>query len=77
MIVGLSVAFLVSFGLSGIQIPIHHICAYRFCYRFFLAILGFQVGFKKREEFIHAVQSTKNAGLKKKEAEEAASRNKW
>ena len=24
--VGLSVAFLVSFGLSNIQIPIHHVC---------------------------------------------------
>ena len=58
LMVGLSVAFLVSFGLSSVQIPF--IKAITSVLPILLSILlgylGFQVGFKKREEFIHAVQ---------------------
>ncbi|MFJ7935206.1 PIN/TRAM domain-containing protein [Sporosarcina sp. NPDC096371] len=74
LMVGLSVAFLVSFGLGSVEIPI--ITAITSVLPILLSVLlgylGFQVGFKKREEFIHAVQATKNSGAKKKESEEAA-----
>lgn len=70
LMVGLSVAFLVSFGLESIQIPgISDVLPIIFSV--ILGYLGFQVGFKKREEIINAVQTTKNAGPKKKEGEEA------
>ena len=69
LIVGLIVAFLVSFGLGGIQIPLVT-SVLPIVLSVLLGYLGFQVGFKKREEFIHAVQATKNAGPKKKEADD-------
>ncbi|MEK5036601.1 PIN/TRAM domain-containing protein [Sporosarcina sp. FSL K6-3457] len=71
--VGLSLAFLVSFGLSSIQIPIIT-SVLPILLSILLGYLGFQVGFKKREEFIYAVQTTKSGGVKKKEAEEASAK---
>ena len=64
LIVGLSVAFLVSFGVSGIQIPVIT-SVLPILLSIILGYLGFQVGFKKREEIIHTLQSTKNSGLEK------------
>ncbi len=71
LIVGLSVAFLVSFGLSSIHI-LFISSVVPILSSILLGYLGFQVGFKKREEFINAVQSTKNGGAKKKDAEDAS-----
>jgi uncharacterized protein YacL len=71
LMVGLSVAFLVSFGLGSIQIPIIT-SVLPILLSIILGYLGFQVGFKKREELTHALQSTKNSGLKKKEVEDGA-----
>ena len=72
LMVGLSVAFLVSFGLESIQIPIITpiTSVLPIILSVILGYLGFQVGFKKREEFIFAVQSTKNSGTKKKDVVE-------
>ena len=67
LIVGLSVAFLVSYVLSNIKIPIV-MTILPIILSVILGYLGFQVGFKKREEFIFAVQTTKGSGPKKKEA---------
>lgn len=71
LMVGLSVAFLVSFGLSSIQIPVIT-SVLPIILLVLLGYLGFQVGFKKREELIHAVQTTKSNGPKKKVEEEAS-----
>ena len=70
LIVGLSVAFLISFWLGSIEIPIISSVLPTILF-VILGYLGFQVGFKQREEFITALQSTKASGVKKKEAEEA------
>lgn len=76
LMVGLSVAFLVSFGLSSIEIPI--ITAITSVLPLILSVilgyLGFQVGFKKRAEIIEAFQSTKNAGPKKKDVDGVAAK---
>ena len=73
LMVGLSLAFLASFGLNSIQLPFITSVA-PILLSILLGYLGFQVGFKKREEFITAVQSTKSGGLKKKDTEEASSK---
>ncbi|MBE1553145.1 PIN/TRAM domain-containing protein [Sporosarcina limicola] len=75
LIVGLSVAFLVSYGLSGIQIPgiAAIVSVLPILLSILLGYLGFQVGFKKREEFINAVYSAKSTGQKKKGVEDSAS----
>lgn len=70
LIVGLSVAFLISFWLGSIEIPVISSVLPTILF-VILGYLGFQVGFKQREEFITALQSTKASGVKKKEAEEA------
>ncbi|AMQ04712.1 PIN/TRAM domain-containing protein [Sporosarcina sp. FSL K6-1540] len=75
LVVGLSVAFLVSFGVSSIQIPIIT-SVLPILLSIILGYLGFQVGFKKREEIIHTVQSTKSGGLKKKEVEDTSTQTK-
>lgn len=69
LIVGLSVAFLVSFGLGSIEIP-PITSVLPILLSIILGYLGFQVGFKKREEFISALYAAKNAGSKKKDVEE-------
>ncbi|MCZ2259219.1 PIN/TRAM domain-containing protein [Sporosarcina sp. G11-34] len=71
LMVGLSVAFLVSFGLESIQIPIIT-SVLPIVLSVILGYLGFQVGFQKREEFIFAVYSAKNTGPKKKEVAEVS-----
>lgn len=68
LIVGLSLAFLVSFGLGNIEIPVIASVT-PILLSILLGYLGFQVGFKKREEFIQAVYAAKNAGQKKKDAD--------
>lgn len=71
LIVGLSVAFLVSFGLSSIEFPpITSILP--ILLSILLGYLGFQVGFKKREEFLHAVFAMRNSSQKKKDGSEAS-----
>ena len=70
LIVGLSVAFLISFWLGSIEIPVITSVLPTILF-LILGYLGFQVGFKQREEFITALQSTKATGAKKKEAEDA------
>jgi len=67
LIVGLSLAFLVSFGLNSIEIPIIT-AVLPIVLSVILGYLGFQVGFKKRGEIIEALQTAKNAGPKKKDA---------
>ncbi|GKV55142.1 putative PIN and TRAM-domain containing protein YacL [Sporosarcina sp. NCCP-2222] len=71
LMVGLSVAFLVSFGLSSVEIPIIT-SILPVLLSILLGYLGFQVGFKKREEFINAMVSIRNSGPKKKDGGEAA-----
>ncbi len=68
LMIGLSVAFLGSFGLSGIRIPVIT-SVIPILLSILLGYLGFQVGFKKREEFINALFSVRNTGLKKKESD--------
>ncbi|WP_438313607.1 PIN/TRAM domain-containing protein [Sporosarcina sp. FA9] len=72
LMVGLSLAFLVSYVLGNFEIP--------FVKNFLpiivsvtLGYLGFQVGFKKREELISAVQATKGSAPKKKDSVEGSS----
>lgn len=69
LIVGLSVAFLLSFWLESTEIMIIS-SVLPTVFFVILGYLGFQVGFKQREEFISALQATKATGVKKK-AEEA------
>ncbi|MDN4606557.1 PIN/TRAM domain-containing protein [Sporosarcina highlanderae] len=70
LMVGLSVAFLASFGLSGLEIPF--ITSILPVVLFiFLGYLGFQVGFKKREEFSHAIFAARSNNPKKKDGIEA------
>jgi uncharacterized protein YacL len=71
LIVGLSVAFLISFWLGNIEIPVIKSVLPTVLF-VFLGYLGFQVGFKQGDEFLHAIQSAKNAGNKKKESDDAA-----
>ncbi|KXH80766.1 PIN/TRAM domain-containing protein [Sporosarcina sp. HYO08] len=66
--VGLILAFLVSFGLSEIQIPVIT-SILPILLSILLGYLGFQVGFKKREEFISAIQHARISAPKKKEAD--------
>lgn len=71
LMVGLSLAFLVSFGLGSLQIFIIS-DVLPIILSVILGYLGFQVGFKKREEILNTLlQATRNAGLKKKEPEGA------
>lgn len=75
LIVGLSVAFLISFWLKSTEITVIS-SVLPTVFFVILGYLGFQVGFKQREEFITAMQSTKATGAKKKaeaEAEEKVS----
>jgi uncharacterized protein YacL len=71
LIVGLSVAFLISFWLGNIEIPVIKSVLPTVLF-VFLGYLGFQVGFKQGDEFLNAIQSAKNAGNKKKESDDAA-----
>lgn len=78
LIIGLVVAFLIGFALSAIDIPIVETAA-PIVLSVVLGYLGFQVGFKKKEEIAGAFTSAKNAGAKKKEAEDSqeVSTYKW
>ncbi|MDS9471977.1 PIN/TRAM domain-containing protein [Sporosarcina pasteurii] len=69
LIIGLSVAFLVSFWLGSIEIPVISSVLPTVLF-LILGYLGFQVGFKQREEIIHAMQSIRTHSPKKKDAEE-------
>lgn len=69
LVVGLSVAFLVSYGLSSLQI-MFITSVLPVVLSILLGYLGFQVGFKKREEFIRAVISMRHTAPKKKEGSE-------
>ncbi|HEX5564422.1 MAG TPA: PIN/TRAM domain-containing protein [Sporosarcina sp.] len=66
LVIGLSVAFLASFGLSSIQIPVVS-AVLPVVLSVILGYLGFQVGFKKREDMIQSFQSIKHTGPKKKD----------
>ena len=71
LIVGLSVAFLVSFWLGNIEIPVISSVLPTVLF-VILGYLGFQVGFKQGDELVQAVQSVKTVELKKKEVEESS-----
>ncbi|WP_210471080.1 PIN/TRAM domain-containing protein [Sporosarcina sp. 6E9] len=71
LIVGLSVAFLISFWLGNIEIPVIKSVLPTVLF-VILGYLGFQVGFKQGDEFLNAIQSAKTAGNKKKESDDAA-----
>lgn len=68
LMIGLSVAFLVSFGLSTIEIPIIT-SVVPILLSILLGYLGFQVGFKKREELMNAIFSARMSAAKKKDQE--------
>ncbi|QUW20402.1 PIN/TRAM domain-containing protein [Sporosarcina sp. Marseille-Q4063] len=70
LIVGLSVAFLISFWLGNIEIPIINSVLPTVLF-IILGYLGFQVGYKQGDEFLQAIQSAKNVGNKKKESDDA------
>lgn len=72
LIIGLSVAFLVSFWIGNIEIPVISSVLPTILF-VILGYLGFQVGFKQGDEMIQAIQSAKVIGAKKKEAEETSS----
>lgn len=74
LIVGLSVAFLGSFGLNAGEIPVFS-SILPVLLSIILGYLGFQVGFKKREELVGAIWSFKSSTPKKKEQIEAAPKN--
>lgn len=69
LVVGLSVAFLFSFGLSAIDFPVVS-SVLPVLLSILLGYLGFQVGFKKWEEFVNAFSSLRSTE-KKKEKESA------
>jgi len=69
LIVGLSVAFLVSFWLGNIEIPLISSVLPTVLF-VILGYLGFQVGFKQGDEIMQAIQSAKVVGVKKKDTEE-------
>ncbi len=72
LIVGLSVAFLFSFGLNAIDFPFVS-SVLPVLLSIFLGYLGFQVGFKKWEEFINAFSNLRSIAKKKeKEISEPA-----
>lgn len=71
LMVGLSVAFLVSFGLSSLEIPFIT-SVLPVVLSILLGYLGFQVGFKKREEFSHAIFAARNSNPKKRDGGEVA-----
>ncbi|MEK4026720.1 PIN/TRAM domain-containing protein [Sporosarcina sp. FSL W7-1283] len=75
LIVGLSVAFLVSFGLNAIEIPVIS-SVLPVLLSILLGYLGFQVGFKKWEEFINAFSNLRNTTIKKKEPTETVAPQK-
>lgn len=70
LLVGLSVAFLVSFWLGSLEIQIITSVLPTVLF-VILGYLGFQVGFKQREELVRSVQMARSAGPKKKEVEGA------
>lgn len=70
LIVGLSVAFLLSFWLGNLEI-LFISSVLPTVFFVILGYLGFQIGFKQREEFVRAMQATKAVAPKKKEVEEA------
>ncbi|WP_088006727.1 PIN/TRAM domain-containing protein [Indiicoccus explosivorum] len=72
LIIGLTVAFLIGFALSAIDVPIIETAA-PIVLSVVLGYLGFQVGFKKKEEIVGAFTSAKVAAVKKKETEEPES----
>lgn len=69
LIVGLSIAFLASFLLERSGIPVVSSVVPTILF-VLLGYLGFQVGFKQREEMMKAFQSTRAAAPKKKEPAE-------
>ena len=69
LIVGLSVAFLVSFWLGNIEIRVISSVLPTVLF-VILGYLGFQVGFKQGDELVQAVQSAKAVGPKKRGIEE-------
>lgn len=74
LMVGLSVAFLVSFGLSSLEIPFIT-SVLPVVLSILLGYLGFQVGFKKREEFSQAIFTARNSNPKKKEGVEVVGKS--
>lgn len=71
LIVGLSVAFLGSFWLGNLEIPILSAILPTVLF-VLLGYLGFQVGFKQREELTRALFIARGATAKKKELEDDA-----
>lgn len=69
LIVGLSIAFLVSFWLSSSEVPFVSSVLPTIIF-VLLGYLGFQVGFQKREEILQSFQSPKTSVPKKKGVEE-------
>lgn len=69
LVVGLIVAFLFSFGLSAIGFPVVS-SVVPVLLSILLGYLGFQVGFKKWEEFINAFSNLRINTAKKKESSE-------
>ncbi|MBD7983676.1 PIN/TRAM domain-containing protein [Sporosarcina sp. Sa2YVA2] len=72
LVVGLIVAFLVSYGLSSLQIPfITSVLSFLpAILSILLGYLGFQVGFKKRDELLRSVISMRTPAPKKKDGSE-------
>lgn len=71
LVAGLSVAFLFSFGLNAVEIPFIS-SVVPVLLSILLGYLGFQVGFKKREEFISTMSSIRSTTAKKKESAESS-----
>lgn len=65
LIVGLSVAFLLNFAVDAIQLPVIT-AVLPVLLTIILGYLGFQVGFKKREEMTQMFMSSKTQSQKKK-----------
>jgi len=68
LVIGLVVAFLVGFAVGSIQVPLVNEVAPTILILLF-GYLGFQVGFKKREELVHMF-SIANRGNKRKSSDE-------
>ncbi len=74
LVVGLSVAFLFSYGLSSIDLPLITLITsvVPIILSVLLGYLGFQVGFQKREEFMSALFTAKSSEAKKKKEIQAS-----
>ncbi|SEN75220.1 Uncharacterized conserved protein YacL, contains PIN and TRAM domains [Mesobacillus persicus] len=73
---GLLVAFLIGFAFNAIQVPVFNTVA-PILLTLVIGYLGFQVGFKKRDELLNLFSSRKKKGGEEETEAENKSENTW